>query len=168
MKKATAMIFFIFSVVVAFCNFLIGETQYTLFVLPFFIALSIKENYSKYFELFGINAISVYLILTQEIYVGIMGLLVSSCIFFASGITLRKARIYVYIVTILCFFSSYFRTTETQSQILRAFMDSGIYLVCASCIYISFIDHIERYREIAERAHRIAKDAVNYSKGKPI
>jgi len=43
-------------------------------------------------------------------------------------------------------------------------MDAGIYLVCVVCIYMSFIDHIEKYRLTMKNAHDIARDAIGYIK----
>ena len=118
-------------------------------------------------ELVGIIISAVYIIVYREIYIGIMGMLVAACMFFAMGYSLRKARIYVYATTLIVSISAHFNAYDITKRLAISILDGGIYFVCVACIYIAFQYHILHFIDKANEAISIAREAINISnKGK--
>ena len=164
-RKATAVLFLFFSIVVAFYNYINAEYQYILLTLPFFIAIFLSDKSSRFAELFGVVVSAIYIIVSREIYIGIMGMLVAACMFFAMGFSLRKARIYVYITTAIVGLSAYYQAYDEGRRIIISVLNAGIYFVCSACIYIAFQSHIDRFNKVIDDVHDLAKDAIDHIKG---
>lgn len=166
-RKATAVLFLFFSIVVAFYNYLNTEYQYILFTLPFFMSILLSDKHGRFVELVGVIASAVYIMIAREIYIGIMGMLVAACMFFAMGYSLKKARIYVYATTIIVAVSAYYHAYDGSRRLAIAILDGGIYFVCVACIYIALQYHILHFINKANEAISIAHEAINMSnKGK--
>ena len=166
-RKATAVLFLFFSIVVAFYNYINAEYQYILLTLPFFIAIFLSDKSSRFAELFGVVVSAIYIIVSREIYIGIMGMLVAACMFFAMGFSLRKARIYVYITTAIVGLSAYYQAYDSTRKLAISILNSGIYFVCVACIYIALQYHILQFVEKANEAILIAREVIDRSnKGK--
>jgi len=166
-RKATAFLFLFFSIVVAFYNFTNGKYEHTLLTIPFIAACISYNKISRLFELIGVAISAVYLIIFGELYIGIMGMLVAACMFFAMGYSLRKARIYVYATTLIVSISAYFNAYDITKRLAISILDGGIYFVCVACIYIAFQYHILHFIDKANEAISIAREAINISnKGK--
>jgi len=166
-RKATAILFLFFSIVVVFYNYVNAEYQYILLTLPFFIAIFLSDKTSRMSELIGVVISAVYIIVSREIYIGIMGMLVAACMFFAMGYSLRKARIYVYATTFIVSISAYFNAYDITRRLAISILDGGIYFVCVACIYISFQYHLLQFADKANEAIFIAREVMDRSnKGK--
>lgn len=160
-RKATAWVFFAFSVLVAFKNYLNGEYQYIFFTIPFIAAVLSDKYTSRVCEIVGIIGISIYVMAFQIFHVGLFGMIISSIFFFTLGCKLRTARIYIYSTTIAVAICSYFQFIQSENMILRALFDSLIYAVCSFCVYIALQDYIasnvKKAIDIAERAIEVAE-----------
>ena len=160
-RKATAIIFLAFGVVVAFKNYLSGEYQYTLFTMPFIAAILSTGRVSRVCEIVGILATSIYVMAFQIFHVGLFGMIISSIFFFTLECKLRTARIYIYSTTPIVAICSYFQFIQSENMLLRASFDAGIYAVCSFCVYIALQDYISsnviKAMKIASRALDIAE-----------
>lgn len=160
-RKATAWIFLAFSVLVVFKNYLNGEYQYILLVIPFIAAVLSREKISQISEIVGLLASSVYIMSSQVFHVGLFLMIISSIFFFTLGIKLRTARVYIGITVLIVAVCSYFQFIQSENMILRALFDSLIYAVCSFCVYIALQDYIasnvKKAIDIAERAIEVAE-----------
>jgi hypothetical protein len=164
-RKATAFLFLFFSIAIAFYNYALGRYEHTLLTLPFIVACLSDDKISRFYELSGVAISAIYLIIFGELYIGIMGMLVAACMFFAMGFSLRKARIYVYITTAIVGLSAYYQAYNEGRRIIISVLNAGIYFVCSACIYIAFQSHIDRFNKVIDDAHDLAKDAIDHIKG---
>lgn len=160
-RKATAAIFLVFSVVVAFKNYLNGEYQYTLFVVPFIAAILSAGRISRVCEIVGIFVTSIYVMAFQIFHVGLFGMIISSVFFFTLGCRLRSARIYIYSTIPIVAICSYFQFIQSENMLLRASFDAAIYAVCSFCVYIALQEYISS--NVIE-AVSVAKEAIEIAK----
>jgi hypothetical protein len=163
-RKATAVIFLCFSVVVAFSNYLRGEYQYILFTIPFIFSTISNGKMSRYAEILGVFATAVYIMGFQIFHVGLFGMLLSAILFSTLGLKLRTVRIYIYLTVPVVFVCSYIQFIQSENMVIRALLDSGIYSVCSFCVYIALQDYIasnvSKVIDIAEEAIKIAKKGL--------
>ncbi|MFA5130486.1 MAG: hypothetical protein WC477_06280 [Patescibacteria group bacterium] len=164
-RKATAFLFLFFSIAVAFYNYLIGRYEHTFLTIPFIVACLSHDKISRISELIGVALSATYLIVFGELYIGIMGMIVATCMFFAMGYSLRKARVYVCITTLIVGISAYYQAYDEGRRIVISLLNSGIYFVCSACIYIAFQSHIDRFNKVIDEAHDLAKDVIDHIKG---
>jgi hypothetical protein len=173
-RKATIILFLVFSIIVAFYNCLIGRYQYLIFIAPFLVALILKGKYAYIVEVFGIVAAAMYVMIFQVVAIGILGMIVAASIFYTLAPTLRARRIYLYFTTLIVFISAYINLSFVSNSILSAGMNALLYAVCAFCIYVA-IQHYaldvkgdkplaDKCIETLEKSATIAQDALNIAK----
>jgi hypothetical protein len=163
-RKATAVIFLCFSIVVAFANYLKGEYQYVVFTVPFIASVLSFGKISRYAEILGVFATAVYIMSFQIFHVGLFGMLLSSILFSTLGLKLRTVRIYIYSTIPIVWVCSYFQYIQSENMIIRASLDSGLYCVCSFIVYIVLQDYIAsnigKALGIAQEAIAIAKKGL--------
>jgi len=164
-RKATAIIFLCFSIVVAFSNYLKGEYQYILFTVPFIASVISTGKISRYTEIIGVIATSVYIMAFQIFHVGLFGMLLSSILFSTLGVKLLTVRIYIYSTIPIVAVCSYFQFIQSENMVIRALLDASLYSVCSFCVYIALQDYIANnvgmVLNIAREAISIAKKGLN-------
>ncbi|MGV0982612.1 MAG: hypothetical protein ACOYB0_09645 [Polynucleobacter sp.] len=173
-RRATAIVFLCFTIVVAFYNALLNQFQYIPFVIPFALAVLLKGKPAQMAESFGITCAAIYIVVFQLLHVGIMGMLVAAAMFYTLGVPRRTERIYLYSTTAILFFASLLRNNGYPIQPLRASLDAGIYAVCSFCIYVAIQNHIAEAKQekplsdkcidTLEEAVKIANEAITIAK----
>jgi hypothetical protein len=134
-KKATVILFLCFSIIVAFLNFLVGNYQYMLFIIPFAMGCAFNGRLSKLFEIIGLYAVAFYIITFDNINMGLMLFVVSSVFVFTSTTKLRTARIYIYSTAALIFAVSYIRFDGGADRAVHAMLDAMFFLVGSGSLY---------------------------------
>jgi hypothetical protein len=160
-RKATAVMFLCFSIVVAFTNYLKGEYQYIVFTIPFIASVLSFGKISRYAEIIGVIATAIYIMACQIFHVGLFGMLLSSILFSTLGVKLRTVRIYMFATIPIVAICSYFQYIQSENMVMRALLDSGLYLICSTIIYIALQEYIS-YN--VGKALGIAQEAIDIAK----
>jgi hypothetical protein len=134
-RKATAVLFLCFTIIVAFFNILIGKYQHTLFIIPFALACVLNGRKSKIFEIAGLMSVFFYLMIWSNEEIGIMGLIITSVFMFSLTQKLRTSRIYIYATAALIFSVSYIRFNGGADRAVHAMLDTMFFLVGSGSLY---------------------------------
>lgn len=171
-EKAAAVLFLCFSIVVAFSNIFIGEYQYSIFIIPFLIALFLKDEKETVCESIGLVVLSAYLIYCQNIYIGIMGMTISSVIIFGAFKKRYIPRAQIVMCAIIIFVATYFSVIERENEIVRAAKNAGIYVICVMAMHSKFLYYLEKrlntekhidekYLEVLDELTSVARESID-------
>lgn len=174
-KKATAILFLCFTIVVAFFNILIGKYKFCVFVIPFGLSVFTKEKTSKIFEIFGLYIIFLYFIIFQDIQFGIMGLIITSAFVFTSPLKPKTARIYTYLTTAVIAVVSYIRFNIGADRIVHAMLDAMFFIVGSGSLYCVIYRAIndakskdkpleQKYLDTLEKLLKVAHETIDMLK----
>lgn len=134
-KKATAIVFFCFSLIVAFFNILIGQFQYIVFIIPFALACLFSGKKSRVFEIIGLYFVCIYYVIFNDLQMGMVFLIVTSTFVYTLNEKKIHSYLYICITVIVIFTASYVRFTEGANKIVHAMLDCMFFLVGSVSIY---------------------------------
>jgi branched-subunit amino acid transport protein len=160
MEKKVTIILLCFSIIVAFFNILIGEFQYILCIIPFFIAKIIKTKYSIPINLIGLIIIALYIIGFQNYYVGIIIMNLSSIMYYCIYYERNKMVEYVCGTSVLIFIVSYLFTNYTKSILSHAIVDTLGYITYSMITTLVIKSVIDEYKKTISELDELARVAV--------
>jgi hypothetical protein len=173
-ERVTTILFLFFSIAVAFANLMDGKYHYLLFIIPFVISLILQGKHAKYFELFGIIICSMYIIIGENIYIGIIISLVASVLFYTENYSLKVSRIYIGLMSIIVFVASFFTTIGTKYIFVHSLLDVFAFYLCTKIVWISIAQALKkhskplenRYLDVLEETKALAEDAIKELKAR--
>lgn len=172
MEKATAILFFCFSLAVAFANVLIGRYYALAIILPFALACVFNGKKSKLMEVIGLLFSGILTLIMGEIYVGILILIVASCLFYSLQYNRNISRVYLAATGIAVIIASYFNTIGSNSNYAHAMLDGMLYCVCSGALLINVyccIDKMkppekpldQKYLEVIDELRDLAHESID-------
>ncbi len=177
-RRVVTALLLAFSLVMAFYNLLLGRPQYSLFVLPFAVALIFNTKTGQVCEAFGVASVAIYLMLAQALYIGIMGMVVAAVLVFALGARRGLVHAYIYATSGVVGLCTYVNPYGYPSTVLEVVLTASIYFVSVFVAHIALdnyvseikndkpldskcLDALERARDTAREALDIAKERGN-------
>jgi len=176
MRRATAVIFLGFSVAVACMNVAFGHYQYFVFVIPFLVACTTPDRAAKIAEFVGLAMIGLYVLLIQKEYAGMLVLYGAACLLFTAPHSTHKQSIgYMIVSTSVIAVCSYLCAGASESRLGHAFLDSMLYLVGVSTLFIMINNALdgykskkktidEKYLDLIDELQSLAHDSINLLK----
>lgn len=173
-ERVTTILFLFFSIAVAFANLMDGKYHYLLFIIPFVISLILQGKHAKYIEILGIIIVSIYVIIAENIYIGIIISLVTSVIFYTENYSLKASRIYICLMCIIVFVSSFYTTIETRYIFVHALLDASAFYLCTKIVWLTIAQALKkhskplenRYLDVLEETKALAEDAIKELKAR--
>lgn len=173
-RRVVTWLFLAFTLVIAFYNFLLGRIQYSFFAFPFIVSAILRNKPGLIVEALGVLAISVYLMLAQALYIGMMGAVIAAVLFFALGMKRGIVHVYIYLSSVVVGFCAAINPYGYQSESMEVLLTAIIYYVCVFAIHIALDNYIEEIRgakpldskciEALEKARDTAREAVQLAK----
>lgn len=159
----------------AFYNLLLGNIQYSFFVIPFIFALILKNKAGLTIEAIGVLAIAIYIMIFQALYIGLMGAIIAAVLFFTLGMRRAIVRTYIYLTAFFVGICAYLNPYGYPSESLEVLLTATIYFVCIFAVHISLDNYVEniknskpldvelldaliKSRDTAHEAYKIAKE----------
>lgn len=173
-RKIVTALFLAFSIVIAFYNLLQGKPQYAPFIVPFAVAMILKNRTGQVCEALGVSAVAVYLMLAQALYIGIMGMVIAAVLVFTLGARRGIIHAYIYATSVIVGLCAYINPYGGISEELAVFLTATIYFVSVFAVHIALDNYIAEIKDskpletkcldALEKASRTARDAVALAK----
>jgi hypothetical protein len=116
----------------------------------------------------------MYIIIGENIYIGIIISLVASVLFYTENYSLKVSRIYIGLMSIIVFVASFFTTIGTKYIFVHSLLDVFAFYLCTKIVWISIAQALKkhskplenRYLDVLEETKALAEDAIKELKAR--